>query len=55
MVDPRVVKDLVDGWSFAWVVVQDLCDQVSGLVCDADIFREIVSIHPDSSVSSFDI
>ena len=55
MVDPRVVKDLVNGWSLAWVVVQDLSDQISGLVCDADIFREIVSIHPDSSVSSFDI
>ena len=55
MIDPRVVKDLVNGWSLAWVVVQDLSDQVSGLVCDADIFWEIVSIHPDSTVSSFDI
>ena len=55
MVNPGVLKDLIDSWSFAWIVVQDLLDKVSCVVRNANIFREVVSIHSNATVSCLDI
>jgi hypothetical protein len=55
VVDPVVLQDLVDIWSFAWVVVQYLADDVLGWVGNWDVVREGVGIHSDSSVGSLDI
>ena len=55
MVDPVMGKNLVDTWSFARIVVENLGDNVSCSLCDWNIFGEIIRIHTDSLVCSFDV
>ena len=55
MIDPVMSEDLIDTWSFAGVVVQNLGDNVSCSLGDWHIFREIVRVHTDSLVCSFDV
>ena len=55
MVDPVMSEDLIDTWSLAWIVVENLCDNVSCSLGDWHIFREIVRVHTDSLVCSFDV
>jgi hypothetical protein len=50
-----VLKDLIDGWPPAGVVVEDALDEVPGSLSDSDILGEGIVVHPDPFVSCFDI
>ena len=55
MIDPVMGEDLVDTRSLAWIVVENFGDNISCSLGDWHIFREIVRVHADSLVCSFNV
>ena len=55
MVDPLMLENFVHSGSLAWVVIEDLCDDVTGGVGDGHLVREIIGVHTDALVGCLHI
>ena len=55
MVNPLVHHDVVDRGSLGWVIVQDLRDEVTSVVSDANLLREVIRVHTNSFVGGLDV
>ena len=55
MIDPLVDHDVINSGSLSRVIVQDLCDEVSGRVANRSRLREAVGVHTDALVGRLHI
>ena len=50
-----MIHNVVYCGSLGWVIVQDLCDEVASVICDANLLREVIRVHTNSFVSGLHI
>lgn len=55
MTHPLVSEDFINIRTFCWIIIQNFSDQIFGIIRDCNILREVVGVHTDSLVSSFNI
>lgn len=55
MIYPRMLKNFINGRSLAWIIIQDLGDEISCMIRDVNSLWEVVSIHSNPLVGGLHI